>query len=471
MDKNEIFKVTIEDMTNEGLGVGKVSGFPLFIKDAVIGDEIEVRVVKVKKTYGYGRVESIITPSPSRVDAPCSIARPCGGCQIMNMNYDAQIHFKENKVINNLTRIGGFSRSFIDEVKDNTLSAASYLRYRNKAQFPVGFNKNGAVVTGFYGGHSHDIVPCDDCLLLKEECKDIVNAVKRWMGEYGVSAYDEETGRGVVRHILIRCGENTGEWMVCLVINADSLDEKHDTKGPGASKPSHADALISALKEVLGDALKSVCISVNKARNNVILGDNYKVLYGEGYIHESLGDITYRISPLSFFQVNSKQCVRLYNKVLEYGEFNGTEDVWDLYCGTGSISLFMARHVKCVHGIEIIPEAIEDAKKNASDNGIKNADFIVGAAEDVFTEKMKNGASRPDIVVVDPPRKGCDEKLINTILKMSPRKVIYVSCDSATLSRDLKLLCESAYALKKFSVVDQFPNTVHTEVICRLEIN
>ncbi|MCR4955675.1 MAG: 23S rRNA (uracil(1939)-C(5))-methyltransferase RlmD [Lachnospiraceae bacterium] len=447
MKKNDIFTVTIEDMSHTGEGIGKVDGFPLFIKDTIIGDVASVKVMKLKKNYGFARLMEVIEPSKDRVTPPCSIARQCGGCQIQAMSYDAQLSFKERLVKNNLQRIGGFSEEIMN-LMDPIIGMEKPYRYRNKAQFPVG-EKNGKPIAGFYAGRTHDIMECEDCLLGVKENQLILDCILAYMEAHGVAAYEETIGKGLIRHVLIRKGFTTGQFMVCLVINGKKLPEE--------------DLLCQKLLAAV-PAIASICVSENTSRNNVIMGKTYRVLWGEPYIIDELDGITYRISPLSFFQVNPAQTEKLYKKALEYAGLTGNENVWDLYCGTGSISLFLARNAKMVHGVEIIEQAILDARENAKDNGLTNTEFFVGKAEDVFEEQVLGKDAEPiDVVVVDPPRKGCDEKLLSTMLKMKPQRIVYVSCDSATLARDLKILCEDEYKISKIQCVDQFPHTVHVE--------
>ena len=456
MDKNDIFEVIIEDMSHDGEGIGKVGGFPLFIKDAVIGDVIEAKVTKLKKTYGYARLNNIVKPSSLRVTPKCPLHKKCGGCQIQAMDYNGQLKFKHDLVINNLIRIGGFGEE-IAEIMEPIVGMDEPYRYRNKAQFPVG-EKDGRVIMGFYAGRTHDIMECDDCVLGDEKNALILNVIKSYMAKFNISVYDEASGKGLIRHVLIRKGFATNEWMVCLVIAGDKLP--------------HSDTLVSMLRDAMPEIV-SISISPNKRRDNVIMGDGFTVLYGESYIHEKLSGITYKISPLSFFQVNPIQTEKLYAKVVEYANLTGKENVWDLYCGTGSISLFLAGKAGKVHGVEIIPQAIDDARENAKANGIENAEFFVGKAEDVFAEQVltegsANYGEKIDVVVVDPPRKGCDAKLLDTILKMAPSRIVYVSCDSATLARDLKILCDTDYIIDRLQCFDQFPHTVHVETVVLL---
>ena len=475
--KNQILEVEITDMSETGEGIGKVDGYTLFVKDAIIGDIVKAGLTKVKKNYAFARVAEIVKASEKRIDPPCQYHRQCGGCQIMAMSYEAQLQFKENKVKNDLVRIGGFERSFIDDISEEIIGMDNPYRYRNKAQYPIGLSKDGEIIAGFYAGRTHSIIANTNCYLGVEENQEILETVIEYMNSCGVNPYDETTGKGVVRHVLIRKGFTTGEIMVCVVINADSLKS--------------SDVLVDKLSVITG--MKSICININKKNTNVILGDKCKTLWGEDTITDYIGDVKFKISPLSFFQVNPVQTKKLYEKAMEYAgceltdgapSINDSENklregaskqnslkgknVWDLYCGIGTISLFLSKKAGHVTGVEIVPPAIEDARQNAVINGIDNAEFHVGAAEDLVPELLAAG-NIPDVIVVDPPRKGCDEKLLNTILSVKPERVVYVSCDPATLSRDLKILCENdEYELIKVCPVDQFPNSVHVETVCLL---
>lgn len=467
MNKNDCFKLKITDMGVDGEGIGKYDGMTFFVKDALIGDEILARALKLKKNYGYARVEEILTPSPYRVEPRCPIHRQCGGCQIQALSYEKQLEFKGEKVRNNLLRIGGFSEEELDQVMEPTVGMDEPYRYRNKAQFPVGKDKEGNLITGFYASRTHSIIPVTDCLLGVSENEEILLAVKNYMQKNHIEPYDEKTRKGLIRHVLIRFGFTTKEIMVCLIINGTKLPNQKD--------------LIDALTKI--DGMTSISFNVNTRNTNVILGDRTECIWGQAYItdyiHLREGNdftttdtaIAYRISPQSFYQVNPEQTEKLYSLALEYAGLTGQESVWDLYCGIGTISLFLAQKAKQVYGVEIVPQAIEDARNNASINGITNAEFFVGKAEEVLPEfyeshKGKDDTmSRPDVIVVDPPRKGCDRLCLDTILKMQPARVVYVSCDSATLARDLRILCDGGYELKKVRPVDQFAHTGHVETV------
>ena len=445
--KNDVLTVEIEDIGHDGAGIGKVDGYPLFIKDAVIGDVVEVKVMKAKKNYGYAKLLKIITPSASRVEPLCPYAKQCGGCQIQMMSYEEQLRFKENKVRNNLKRIGGFEEIPMEPI----LGMKNPFYYRNKAQFPVGYDKEGNLITGFYAG-THSIINNRRCYLGVSENELVLNQVLDWMERNHISAYEEESGKGLIRHVLIRYGFTTKEVMVCLVVNGAGIPAKED--------------LIEGLRTIPG--MTSITISSNTKQTNVIMGEKITLLWGQPYITDFIGNIQYQISPLSFYQVNPAQTKRLYETALEYAGLSGDETVWDLYCGIGTISLFLAQRAKQVYGVEIIPAAIEDAKRNARLNQIENAQFFVGKAEEVLPEKYEKEQIYADVIVVDPPRKGCEESVLDTMVQMEPKRIVYVSCDSATLARDLKYLCERGYEMKKVKAIDQFPQTEHVETVVLL---
>lgn len=465
LKKDMCVTLNITDMGTSGEGIGKVDGFPLFVKDAVIGDVIEAKIIKLKKSYGYGRLMKVLEPSKDRVAAKCPVARQCGGCQIQEMSYDAQLSWKQELVRNNLERIGGITEYEMYPV----IGMAEPFHFRNKAQFPVGENKDGEIVIGFYAGRTHYIVENTDCCIGVEANTFILNIVKEYMENNNIRPYNEEKHTGVVRHVLIRSGYHTGELMVCLIINSSNT-----------ACLKNADILIKDLQTV--DGMTSVMVNFNTKKTNVILGDRSEVLWGRSYIEDYIGDVKFQISPQSFFQVNPQQTEKLYAKALEYAALTGNETVWDLYCGIGTISLFLAKNARKVYGVEIVPQAIEDARNNARLNGIENAEFFVGKAEEVvpkfYEEAAKRAADRdneeaersinPDVVVVDPPRKGCEETLLDTIVKMQPERIVYVSCDSATLARDLKILSAKGYCVEKVQPVDQFGHSVHVETVLLL---
>ncbi len=452
IEKNMEFVTEIHDITSDGEGVGHVNDYTLFIKDAVVGDKIRVKVLKTKKNYGYGRIMEILVPSPYRVVPKCAIARQCGGCQLQHLDYGAQLKYKENKVKNCLERIGKLQG--VEEKLEPIIGMEEPYYYRNKAQFPVGKDKDGQIIMGFYAGRTHSIMDTEHCYIQAPVNETLLSIVRKFMEEFNIQPYDEETQQGLVRHVLTRVGFKTGEIMVCLVVNGKKL--------------SHSDVLVERLREV--DGMTSISLNVNREKTNVILGKEIIWLWGQEYITDYIGDVKYQISPLSFYQVNPQQTRRLYETALEFAGLTGNEVVWDLYCGIGTISLFLAQKAKQVYGVEIVPEAIEDAKRNAQINGIGNVTFFAGAAEEVLPEKYResNGAMKADVIVVDPPRKGCDERLLETVVNMEPEKVVYVSCDPATLARDLRFMEDRGYEVKRVRACDMFPHSVHTEIICLL---
>ena len=446
--KNDLVTLEIEECGIDGEGSGKADGFTVFVKDAVIGDTVTAKIIKAKKNYGYGRLMEVLKPSPYRVEPKCEFARQCGGCQLQALSYDQQLVFKTNKVKGHLERIGGFT----DIPMEPIIGMDELFHYRNKAQFPVGRNKEGKIVTGFYAGRTHNIIENRDCALGVAENKEVLDRVIAHMEKYGIEPYNEATGKGLVRHVLIRYGYFTKEVMVCLILNGNKLPKEEQ--------------LVKSLCEIPG--MTSITINVNKKHSNVILGEEIRLLWGQEYITDRIGDISYQISPLSFYQVNPMQTQKLYAKALEYADLHGQETVWDLYCGIGTISLFLAQKAKFVRGVEIVPAAIENAKENAKLNGLENTEFFVGKAEEVLPREYKKNGVYADVIVVDPPRKGCDETLLETMVEMNPERIVYVSCDSATLARDLKYLCERGYELRKVCPVDQFGMTVHVETVCLL---
>ena len=462
--KNDRIELNIVDMSADGSGIGKTigqenSGMTFFVKDALVGDKIIAKVIKMKKTYGYARLMEMLESSPDRTEPKCPIHRQCGGCQIQALSYEKQLEYKQNKIRNNLMRIGGFDASQIH--MDPVIGMQETYRYRNKAQFPIGRDKNGKLAAGFYAARTHVIIPVEDCYLGVPHNRKIISHILEWMERYHVEPYDEKSGTGLVRHVLIRYGFRSGQLMVCIILNGKSLPRSKELVDK-----------LTRLKE-----MTSMSINVNEQRNNVIMGNTVKTIWGSDYIEDWIGDVKFRISPLSFYQVNPVQTEVLYGKVLEFAQLSGKEIVWDLYCGIGTISLFLAQRAKKVYGIEIIPQAVEDARKNAEINGIGNAEFFVGEAEDVLEklcgsddmdvppDKEENREWRPQVVVVDPPRKGCGEKLLAAILKVCPEKIVYVSCDSATLARDLKVLCAGGYEMVRGQGVDMFCQTVHVECV------
>lgn len=463
--KNDVLEIEITDQGTTGEGIGKVSGYTLFVKDTVIGDVAKVKVMKAKKNYAFARLVEIVKHSKYRVEPLCPVAKSCGGCQLQAMNYQQQLKFKQEKVFNNIRRIGGVEDFVMkpimgmEELCIKGHEENGPFHYRNKAQFPVGRDKEGRIISGFYAGRTHSIISVNDCLLGTGVNKTVMDIIKMYMTLEGVKPYDEVTHKGVVRHVLIREGKHTGEVMVCIIINGDKLPQ--------------VDRLVEQLLKVSG--MTDISLNINKEKNNVILGDKIIKLYGPGYIEDYIGDVKFRISPLSFFQVNPVQTEKLYSKAMEYAKLTGSETVWDLYCGIGSISLFLAKNARKVIGVEIVEPAVEDAKVNARINNIENVDFISGAAEDVVPEYFQKHKGEPecnpDVIVVDPPRKGCDEKLLNTMVLMAPKRIVYVSCDSATLARDIKWLSDKGYKLVEATPCDMFGQSVHVETVALLVQN
>lgn len=516
--KNDRIQVRIEDISDEGLGIGRTEGYTWFIKDTVIGDLAEAGVMKMKKTYGFARLIRVLEPSPWRIEPKCPVARACGGCQLQAMDYQEQLRFKERKIYHNLRRIGGLKQLALPgkggdigawdkdvedidvrdkdaedvdvrdkdaedidvgdrdaedidvrdrdakdiDVRDKNAGGVEMepiigmenpWRYRNKAQFPFGKDKDGRIVCGFYAGRTHAIIETDDCLLGVEENREILNTIRTYMEDFRIPPYEEASHTGLVRHALIRKGFSTGELMVCLVINGKKLPDEEQLK--------------ERLRRIKG--MHSISYNINREKTNVILGKETVNLYGPGYITDKIGDISYRISPKSFYQVNPAQTKKLYDVALEYADLSGNEVVWDLYCGIGTISLFLAQKAKKVYGVEVVPEAIEDARQNARQNGIENVAFFVGKAEEVLPEQFHKHQVYADVIVVDPPRKGCDKACLDTIVEMAPKRVVYVSCDSATLARDVKYLGERGYEVTRVRGVDQFGWGIHTECVVRMQ--
>ncbi|NIK77999.1 23S rRNA (uracil1939-C5)-methyltransferase [Paenibacillus castaneae] len=456
--KNEEVTVDIIGLTHDGEGVGRADGYTLFIQGALPGERVRAKVMKVKKQYGYARLEEIVLKSPSRVEPPCDIYKECGGCQLQHFDYPAQLEWKRQHVVDNLMRIGKLKvigeanreGAIISEgiIVHETVGMDEPWRYRNKAAVPVGISsKDGELLAGFYARSSHRIIDMDDCLIQHNDNDEVIRMVKRIGRELGASPYDEETGGGMLRHVMARTGVVTGEIMVVLVTNGKKL-------------PS-AELWVQRIREEL-PAVKSIVQNVNERNTNVIFGDETKVLWGSEVIYDELDGIRFAISARSFYQVNPVQTVELYRKAVEYAGLTGSETVIDAYCGIGTISLFLARQAGRVYGVEIVPEAIEDAARNAALNGIENASFEAGPAEVVIPRWREEGITA-DVIVVDPPRKGCDPALLETILAMKPERVVYVSCNPSTLARDLRVLEDGGYRTAEVVPVDMFPWTVHVE--------
>ena len=443
LKKNGIYTVTIEDIGHKGEGIGKVKGIPLFIHGGLPGDELKVEITKLKKNYGFAKLLEIQKPSDRRVIPRCPIAEICGGCQIMSLEYSEQLNIKTQRVHETLKRIGK-----IDVPVHDTLGMEEPYHYRNKAQFPIGM-EGSTPIMGFFKTGTHEIVNTEHCYIQDPVNDVLTKIVKEYIAKHSVTVYDEGSRKGLLRHMVSRISNKTGEVMVIFVINGKELP--------------HQEELIERLKQEVNN-LKTVAQNINTKNTNVIFGETTTILYGEGYIVDHLMDLSFYISPRSFFQVNPTQTKVLYEKALEYADLNGEETVFDLYCGIGSISLFLAQKSKKVYGIEIVPEAIEDAKKNAELNNFTNTEFILGAAE-VAVPKLYEKGITADVVVVDPPRKGCEEIVLETMVKMDPKRIVYVSCNPSTLARDLAYLEENGYKTIEVQPVDLFPHSAHVECV------
>lgn len=447
--KNETVTLTFEDLTHEGNGIAKIDGYPLFVPNALPGEKALVKVVKVNKNFGYGKLLQVEKQSSERVEPPCNVYYKCGGCQLQHMSYDMQLEMKRNQVKNVLRKI-----AHLDDVSVlPTLGMRDPWHYRNKVQIPVG-EKNGELITGFYQKRSHHIIEDMDTCVIQDEVNDrVVETVRRIAERLGIQAYNEKQHSGVLRHIMVRTGRETNDIMIVIVTRTEKLPQQ--------------DKLIKELTETYPH-VKSVVHNVNKERTNVILGKKTKVIWGDAYIYDTIGDIRFAISAKSFYQVNPQQTKVLYKKALEYANIGANDVVIDAYCGIGTISLFLARQAKKVYGIEIVPEAIHDAKMNAKLNGITNVEFIVGEAEKVMPWWKAQGL-QPDVIVVDPPRRGCEIDFLQAMIEMEPKRIVYVSCNPSTLARDLKILDEGGYETKEIQPVDMFPQTNHVEVIALIQ--
>ena len=530
--KNDLVALEITDLTEEGQGVGKCDGLVFFVKGSVMGDVVEAKILKVKKNYAYAKVEKLLEASPYRVTPLCPVAGKCGGCQLQHLSYEKELAWKEDRIAQSLIRIAGIPEEEVHAKGEGILGGKTE-RYRNKAQYPVQNRKEhreeialggrafeegkkapekeqesyDSLDIGFYGFHSHRIIETEDCLINSEENPLILNCIKEWAREYQISGYEEETGKGLLRHIFLRKGFVTGEILLCLVLNGKSLphgkelwerlqglslnDEEGslqsradmqcdmDTQSRaelhcGVETQSEDDGHCGLNKKVQ-EKIVGLCININEARGNAILGRETRCLYGKDSIEDKIGELSFSISVPSFYQVNPVQTEKIYGKALEYAALTGEETVWDCYCGIGTISLFLAQKAKQVYGLEIVPEAIENAKENAEKNGLQNAEFFVGAAEEVLPkwveEQKREGkdvGNLVDVVSLDPPRKGCDKACLSAALELSPKRIVYVSCDPGSLARDMKYLREGGYTLEKWVGIDNFPRTGHVETVALL---
>ncbi|SKA98420.1 23S rRNA m(5)U-1939 methyltransferase [Caloramator quimbayensis] len=443
IEKNKEYEIEITGLGFQGEGVGRVNNFTVFVEGALPKELVKIKIVKVSKNYAFGKLIDIIKPSKERTEPICDIYKRCGGCQIQHMSYEAQLKFKKQRVIDSIERIGKIK----DVIIHDTIGMTNPYNYRNKVQLPVRLVK-GMPVIGFFAPRSHEIIKMDKCYIQDKSSSKIISIIKKWIEENNLAPYDEITGEGILRHIMIRNSNKTGDIMVVLVTNSENLPHKED--------------LIERLKGVKG--IKSIIQNINLKKTNVILGNKCKTLWGSDTITDYIGNFKFNISPLSFFQVNPVQTEILYNTALKYADLSGDEVVFDAYCGTGTISLFLAQRAKKVYGVEIVAEAIENAKENAKINNITNTEFIVGESEVVIPNLIEKGIYA-DVVVVDPPRKGCDRKLLDAVAKMSPERIVYVSCDVGTLARDLGILEELSYKTIEIQPVDMFPQTCHVECV------
>lgn len=447
LSKNDKIELTIDALTSEGSGVGRYNGLAVFVRGTVPQDKIIAHIIKRSKNYAIGIIDKIIQPSSERIESDCPYSKKCGGCSFRHMTYDEELKYKKSRVQDALNRIG-----HLDIEVDEIIGADDLTHYRNKAQYPVDIS-DGEMFAGFYAYKSHRIIPCADCKLQPAEFEKGLEAFAKWIESENITSYNEQTGKGLLRHIYFRKGFATGEVMACAVINGNSIP--------------NGELLVSLLREKV-DGLTSVAVNINKEKTNVILSKETNIIWGEKYIRDSLLGKDFLISPNSFYQVNHNQCEKLYAKAKAFAGLTGTETVLDLYCGVGTIGLTMAENVKQLVGIEIIPQAIENAKENAKINHITNAQFICSDAPK-GAEILKKQGVNPDIIILDPPRKGCEKSLFDTIEQLSPKKIVYVSCDSATLARDLAILKEKGYEVKKVSAVDMFPRTPHVECVTLIE--
>lgn len=447
VQKNEYYDVKVESLTHDGLGVARVDGFPVFVANALVGEEINMKVTLVKKTYAFGRAVDYFVTSGERVKPECGIYKQCGGCQVQHLSYEGQLKMKHDTVVNHLKRIGHIEDANVLP----TIGMQNPSRYRNKTQVPFGY-ADGKVVAGFYQKRSHEIINMQSCLIQTDISDQIVETMRQLCQELEIAPYNESLNLGVLRHVIVRVGFKTEEIMVTLVTRTHEIP--------------NSELLIQRLVSKY-PKIKSIAQNVNPKVTNVIFGDETRILYGESYIYDEMNGIRFAISPRSFYQVNPIQTETLYSKAVEYAQLSGNEIVFDAYCGIGTITLFLAQHAKQVYGVEIIPEAIEDAKMNARLNGFENTQFAVGKSEEIIPAWIENGIV-PDVIVVDPPRKGCDRSLLDTMLEAAPDRIVYVSCDSSTLARDLRVLIDGGYKLEVVQPVDMFPQTAHIECVAKL---
>ncbi|MFU0832574.1 MAG: 23S rRNA (Uracil-C(5))-methyltransferase RlmCD [Oscillospiraceae bacterium] len=445
LKKNQIIELHITGYTSEGNGVGRYNGIAVFVPRSAAGDQLSVKILKTTKNYAFGKIEKILSPSPDRIASDCPQFSRCGGCVYRHIRYDAECRAKQQRVQDAIERIAGFHYTVLNPI----VCAENPDHYRNKAQLPVGNGVNGEISLGFYASHSHRIIDCEKCQLQPEVFASAMQAFREWERNTKDDVYDEKTGKGRLRHLFLRMAESTGEVMACIVVNGNGVHNEPE--------------LVKLFRKKV-PGLKSVIINSNRERTNVILGSKCRTVWGQDFITDELCGLKFRISPLSFYQVNRRQTERLYNLAAEYAGLTGTETVLDLYCGTGTIGLSMAKKAGKVIGVEIVPQAVEDAKRNALENQIDNAEFLCMDAAKA-ADMLKNRGEKPDVVILDPPRKGCDESLIGTVAKMHVQRVVYVSCNPETLARDLKRFALFGYKTIQVTPVDLFPRTAHVECV------
>ncbi|MGV3129444.1 23S rRNA (uracil(1939)-C(5))-methyltransferase RlmD [Staphylococcus simulans] len=448
LKKNQVFKGQVVDLTHEGHGVVKIDRYPVFVPKALTGEEIEFKLIKVNKNFAIGKLLEIFTESKDRVEPPCVYYDKCGGCQLQHLDYLAQLEMKRNQVVNLFHRKGKFTSTPINE----TIGMMNPWNYRNKSQIPVGQNSEDAPIMGFYRQRSHDIIDMEECLIQDSIQNQLMRMIRALLTEHNVSVYDEKRKEGLLRHVIIRVGYTSREVMVVFVTNGKKFKQ--------------AKAIIKQMVEAVPN-IKSVIQNINETHSNVIMGKKSKTLYGKDEITDELDSVEFEISDQSFYQINASQTVKLYNKALEYAGLTGEETVLDTYCGIGTIGLYMAEKAKHVYGVEVVPAAIEDAKKNAKLNGYDNTTFVCGKAESVIMDWKQQGI-QPDVVMVDPPRKGCDEQFLRTLLELNPQRIVYISCNPSTQQRDAHILAEG-YELKEITPVDMFPQTTHIETVALFE--
>jgi len=448
IEKNEVREGQVIDLTHEGHGVVKLDRYPIFIPNALINETIEYKVIKVKKNFAIGKLIDIKAKSEERVEPPCVYYYKCGGCQLQHMTYQAQLNMKKEQVINLFQRKAGFK----DTVIHDTVGMDNPWYYRNKSQIPVGKNDEQNVIMGYYRQRSHQIIDMDECLIQDNMHQDVMNKIKLWFNELNVSTYNEHKKQGLMRHVVIRTGHHSGELMVVFVTNGKKFKQS----------AIMVEKLLTAFPNIV-----SIKHNINDTHSNVIMGQTSHTLYGKDEIQDTLSDVTFKINDQSFYQINSVQTEKLYQKAIDYAELQGEETVLDTYCGIGTIGLYMAPKAKHVYGVEIVAEAIADAQQNATLNQFENTTFVCGKAEEVIL-KWKADGIKPDVVMVDPPRKGCDESFLDTLLELNPRKIVYISCNPSTQQRDAQQLA-TQYKLTQITPVDMFPHTTHVETVAQFE--